>query len=159
MIKRNPRGRLKNKPSVKSKKTTDTGRVTFKSKLESYCNRALKEAGLNFTYEGESFVVLNSFMFKGGYYKSTKGNDMMLNKTGIKQQQISYTPDFVSHEHKFIIETKGFIPSNHSFPIRMKLFLAFLNNNGMGDYSVFIPKSQKQVDQAVKIITQNIAHG
>jgi len=41
----------------------------------------------------------------------------------------------------------------------MKLFLAFLNNNGMGDYSVFIPKSQKQVDQAVKIITQNTAHG
>lgn len=92
-------------------------------------------------------------MFPGGYYKSTKGNDMMLDKTGAKQQQISYTPDFVSHPHKFIIETKGFVPSNHSFPIRMKLFLSFLKNNGMGDYSVFIPKSQKQVDQAIKLIT------
>jgi hypothetical protein len=36
--------------------------------------------------------------------------------------QIIYTPDFVSYEHKFIIETKGYVMSD-DFPLRWKMFL------------------------------------
>ena len=43
-------------------------------------------------------------------------------------------------------------PSNHSFPLRFKLFLSYLTTRGMGDWSIFLIKNQKQVDTAIEII-------
>ena len=76
----------------------------------------------------------------------------MSNATGRVVLPIKYTPDFVSHEHKFIIETKGYVPSQHTFPLRWKLFLKYLMENEMDDYMLFIPKNKKQVDETIKII-------
>ena len=66
------------------------------------------------------------------------------------------TPPTVSHDHRFIIETKGYVPSQHTFPLRWKLFLHYLRDNDMEDYMLFIPKNKKQVDETIRIIKQHL---
>lgn len=148
-MKRKPTSsKRKNTGAIKSKKAVRDG-ITFASSLEAYCYDQLKESGLDFQYEGESFTVLPSFKYEGMYLKSTSGKKELVDYTGKAVRAITYKPDFVSHKHKFIIETKGFVPSNHSFPLRWKLFLKYLHENGMSDYSVFLPKNRAQVDDVI----------
>ena len=141
--------------AVRSKKTKIDG-IEFASSLESYCYTRLKAEGLDFAYEGESFVLLASFKYVGTYLKSTTGKEGMSDYTGKSVRAITYTPDFVSHTHRFIIETKGFVPSNHSFPLRWKLFLLYLNENGMGEYRVFMPSNRKQVEATINTILSTL---
>lgn len=143
----------KNK-SVKSKKQTQDG-IEFKSALELYCYKKLKQHGLDFEYEPESITLMDGFKNEGVYFKCTNGSKTMVNRTGSREYPITYKPDFVSHEHKFYIETKGFVPSQHTFTLRWKLFLNWLGINSMSDYKVFLPKNQIQVDQAINIILGN----
>lgn len=112
----------------------------FKSKLELFCYKLLKDSGLDFSYEGESFVLEQSFSHNGRYGKKGTKDFNIKDKQHVRE--ITYTPDFVSHKHRFIIETKGFVPSQHSFHIRFKLFLKYLSNNSMGDYAIYIPRNQ-----------------
>jgi len=141
--------------AVRSKKTIIDG-IEFQSSLESYCYTRLKAEGLDFAYEGESLTVLPAFKYVGTYLKSTTGKEEMSDYTGKSVRAITYTPDFVSHTHRFIIETKGFVPSNHSFPLRWKLFLKYLNDNGMGDYRVFLPSNRKQVEATITSILSTL---
>jgi len=122
----------------------------FKSKLELFCYKLLKDSKLKFSYEGESFVVGQAFTHVGRYGK--KGTKTFAVKDKHHVRAITYTPDFVSHEHKFIIETKGFVPSQHSFHIRFKLFLMYLRDNGMADYAVYIPRNQTDVKTVINDI-------
>jgi len=147
-------GRRSGKSSIGS----CVGDGRYKSKLESYCARKLDELGVEYQYEGISYQLLPSFKYKGVYYKTTAKSTLMKDKTGSLQLPISYTPDFVSTTHRFVIETKGFILSNHSFNIRWKLFLHYLHTNDMTDYLVFMPKNQKQVDQVMAILQKHISH-
>jgi len=144
--------RTKKTGEVNSKKKTIDG-ITFASSLEAYTYSRLKEEGIEFEYEGEKFELLPSFKFLGTYLSSSPKKKELTDKTGKAVRAITYTPDFVSHTHKFIIETKGFVPSNHSFPLRWKLFLKHLKDNKMEDYQVFLPKNQGQVNDLIKIIT------
>jgi hypothetical protein len=128
----------------------------MKSTLETYCYDQLKEAKLKFYYEPETFELVSSFRYGGVYYKSSKGKDVMTNATERVVLPVKYTPDFVSHEHKFIIETKGYVPSQHTFPLRWKLFLHYLRDNDMDDYMLFIPKNKKQVDETIRVIKQHL---
>ena len=129
---------------------------TLKSALEAYCFDRLKDTKLNFEYEGETFYLMDGFRYAGVYHKMTKGKDVMTNNTNRAVLGIRYTPDFVSHEHKFIIETKGYVHGQHTFPMRWKLFLRYLVERGMDDYMLFIPKNRKQVDAAIKIIQDEL---
>lgn len=137
--------------AVNSKKIKIDG-ITFASSLEAYTYKQLKDAKVAFQYEGEVFELMQPFRHYGTYLKSTKGKSILSDQKGKVVRNITYTPDFVSHEHKFIIETKGFVPSNHSFPLRWKMFLKHLQDNNMGDYSVFLPKNRKQVDEVINVI-------
>ena len=40
-------------------------------------------------------------------------------------------PDFVGKDSKWIIETKGYLPSHHDFPMRWKLFLKHILENNL----------------------------
>lgn len=62
--------------------------INFKSKLEVYCYQKLKEHNIEASYEGQKFVLLDSFEFNGE-----------------KIRQMTYTPDFIND--RFIIECKG----------------------------------------------------
>lgn len=138
------------------KRDLDRGRVKLKSNLETYCYDQLREASLKFEYESETFKLVDSFRYPGVYFKSTRGKDVMSDATNRVVLAINYTPDFISHHHKFIIETKGYVPSQHTFPLRWKLFLKYMHDNDMGDYMLFIPKNKKQIDKAIEIIKSHI---
>jgi hypothetical protein len=138
--------------AVRSKKKTIDG-IIFASTLESYCYTSLKSNGLEFKYEGESITLIPSFAPVDGYYKSVLKNKNLVHAGSRRLLPITYKPDFISHKHKFYIETKGFVPSQHTFTLRWKLFLRWLNDNNMSDYKVFLVKNQSQVDEAIKIIT------
>lgn len=124
----------------------------YKSGLEAYCAEALKESGIHFEYEKHKYVLQESFKGPESYYKSVPKKGELVDSSNKAILQIIYTPDFVSYEHKFIIETKGYVMSD-DFPLRWKMFLKHCKENGMYDWHFFIPKNKSQVDEAIKIIS------
>lgn len=134
--------------AVNSKKKVIDG-ITFASSLEAYTYAKLKEVGIDFKYEGESFEVLPSFKFKGKYLSSSPKKKELIDKSNKVVRAITYTPDFVGDD--WVIECKGFIPSNHSFPLRWKMFLKIAEKRG---FDVYMPKNQKQVDEVIKSIQE-----
>ena len=72
----------------------------------------------------------------------------MSDRTGQAQRPITYKPDFVGKKQEWVIETKGYLPSHHDFPMRWKLFLKYIVDNNLG-CAVFLAKNKAQVDQAI----------
>tara|TARA_R110000787_G_scaffold24066_3_gene68581 strand:- start:682 stop:1152 length:471 start_codon:yes stop_codon:yes gene_type:complete len=120
----------------------------FASAIEKYCSDKLREAGIDFSYEEKQFTLMDSFRFEHKYFKMTNKKKLMSDRTASVQQPIRYTPDFVCKDHKWIIETKGYLPSHHDFPMRWKLFLNHIMKNDLG-YDVYLAKNKQQVDQAI----------
>ena len=141
----------KNSRKRKSKKTLGK----FKSSIEKYCSDKLREAGINFTYEETEFTLMNSFRFEHKYFKMTAKKKLMSDRSDSIQQPIRYTPDFVGKDHRWVIETKGYLPSHHDFSMRWKIFLNHIMNNSLG-YDVYLAKNKHQVDQAVTEILKSI---
>jgi len=106
-----------------------------------------------FKYEQDTYEIFPSFRHEGRYGKKAARGFSIKDKRVIRA--VTYTPDFVSDKHKFIIETKGYVPSQHSFPLRFKMFLQYCRANNMGDYAIYIPSNQKQVDEVIKDIVNN----
>ncbi len=146
----------KNK-NAKKPKGHRRGGHKLKSALEAYCFDRLKDSKLKFNYEGETFYLMDGFRYPSVYHKMTRGKNVMTDNTNKAVLGIKYTPDFVSHEHKFIIETKGYVPGQHTFPLRWKLFLRYLIDKGMDDYMLFIPKNRKQIDATIEIIKDELS--
>ena len=143
-------------PKRRSAKKKQLGR--YASSIEKYCADQLKEYGLAFDYEEHQFELMEKFRFPNKYFKMTaKGKDMM-DKTGSVVLPITYKPDFVGRGHKWIIETKGYLPSHHDFPMRWKLFLRHLVAID-SEYIVFLAKNSGQVDQAIQEILKSIKDG
>jgi hypothetical protein len=143
-------------PKRRSAKKKHLGR--YASSIEKYCADQLKEYGLTFDYEEHQFELMEKFRFPNKYYKMTaKGKDMA-DRTGSVVLPITYKPDFVGKDHKWIIETKGYLPSHHDFPMRWKLFLRFLVGCD-SDYIVFLAKNSSQVDRAIQEILKSIKDG
>jgi len=126
----------------------------FASAIEKYCSDQLRERGVKFTYESKEFLLMESFRFTHKYFKMTAKKKEMSDRTDSIQQPIRYTPDFICKDHKWIIETKGYLPSHHDFPMRWKLFLKHIIDNDLG-YEVFLAKNKKQVDQAIDEIIKS----
>jgi len=140
----------------KSAKKRQLGR--YKSSIEKYCADQLREHGLDFKYEEDTFELMEKFRFPNKYFKMTsKGKDMS-DKTGSVVLPITYTPDFVGKDHMWIIETKGYLPSHHDFPMRWKLFLRHLVGID-SQYIVFLAKNSSQVDHAIQEILKSIKDG
>jgi len=142
--------RNKRKSSLKKK---SLGK--FASAIEKYCSDKLREAGIQFTYEGTEFKLMDSFRFEHKYFKMTNKKKLMSDRSNSIQQPIRYTPDFVCKDHKWIIETKGYLPSHHDFPMRWKIFLNHIMKNNLG-YDVYLAKNKQQVDQAVTEILKSM---
>ena len=138
----------KRKPKKKS-----LGR--YKSSLELYCSDKLRESGIAFTYEEDKFLLMESFRFKHKYFKMTAKRKDMTDRSNSIQQPIRYTPDFVGVDYKWIIETKGYLPSHHDFPMRWKIFLKHIMDNNLG-YDVYLAKNNKQVDQCIVEIKKSM---
>ena len=135
-------------PRRKSAKKRNLGK--YKSGLEKTCADLLAESGLSFTYETHEYMLLNKFRYPGTYLKmTTKGKDLS-DRTDSMVLPIKYTPDFVGPSGEWIIETKGYTPSHHDFPMRWKLFLRHLIDPGEPLPALFICKNKQQVEQAIE---------
>ena len=147
-MKRNKRKKSSNKKKL--------GR--YASAIEKYCEDKLKAHKLAFDYEQHSFELLPKFRYPNKYFKMTAKKKEMSDKTNAIVLPITYKPDFMGKKHNWVIETKGFLPSHHDFPMRWKLFL----NHLVGledDYIVFLAKNKGQVDHCIKEIIQSIKDG
>ncbi len=142
----------KPKKKLKSKKKS-LGR--YKSSLEKYCSDKLRESGIAFTYEEDKFLLMESFRFEHKYFKMTPKGKLMSDRSNSIQQPIRYTPDFVGKDSKWIIETKGYLPSHHDFPMRWKIFLKHIMDNNLG-YDVYLAKNNRQVDQCILEIKKSM---
>ena len=143
-------------PKRRSAKKKQLGR--YASSLEKYCADQLKEYGLAFDYEEETFELVDSFRFPNKYFKMTSKRKDMADRSGSVVLPITYTPDFVGKDHRWIIETKGYLPSHHDFPMRWKLFLRHLVGQD-SNCIVFLAKNSGQVDQAIQEILKSIKNG
>ena len=142
--------RRSKKPKTKvknAKKSTYDGKQ-FQSNLELYCYKQLKEAKVKVKYEEITFTIFDALVYPQACYEGTAKK--LYNK-GSKIRPITYTPDFVDPNCKFIIETKCY--ANESFPLRWKLFKKHLKDNNH-HYVLFMPRNKKQVDEVVELIKQ-----
>ena len=142
--------RRRKKGPVRSKKVTFDG-ITFASGLEKYMYQALKKAKIKSKYEGQTYVLQESFNFKvDSFERQSNGKGEMVNRGQKKILNIKYTPDFVSDS--FIIECKG--RANESFPIRWKMFKKYVNDN-LKHVTLYKPQNQKECDKVVELIIEN----
>ena len=122
--------------------------ITFASGLEKYMYKALKEAGIDFKYEGVTFELMPSFIFENvSIERQSNGKGDFTNRGLKKILNLKYTPDFVGDT--FIIETKG--RANDSFPLRWKLFKKWMMDNK--DYrTLYKPQNQSECNETIKLI-------
>ena len=142
----------RNKRTSKSKKT-QLGK--YKSSFEKYCADQLRQNHIPFSYEEQQFTLVESFRFEHKYFKMTSKKKDMSDRSNTIQQPIRYTPDFVCKDSTWIIETKGYLPSHHDFPMRWKLFLKYIMDKEM-NCEVYLAKNKLQVDQAIQEIKKSI---
>ena len=145
------RGYSKKRGPVRSKKVTVDG-IQFASGLEKYMYLALKEAKIEARYEGETYVLQDSFVFENkSYEKQSNGKGEFKNRGEKKILNIKYTPDFVSPS--FIIECKG--RANESFPIRWKMFKKHVKEH-LKHVTLYKPQNQKDCDEVIRLILNKI---
>lgn len=101
--------------------------IKFRSKLESYTYKKLKEANIYADYEQHRYELLPAFEFSGK-----------------KIRAITYLPDFVGYG--FIIECKGF--PNEAWPLREKLFKYYMNRF-LPNHRFYLVHTQKEVDAMI----------
>jgi hypothetical protein len=135
------------KGPVVAKKVIYNG-VTFASGLEKYMYKALKNAKIDFKYEGETFELLPGFNFSNDCYeRQSNGKGDFINRGLKKVLNIKYTPDFIGED--FIIETKG--RANESFPLRWKMF-KYLMSIEEDKRALYKPQNQAECDKTIEII-------
>ena len=142
------RAKKPGRTKVKNAKKSSYDGKNFQSNLELYCYKQLELAEILVDYEEHTFTIFPATVYPQACYEGT--TKKLYNK-GSKIRPITYTPDFVDPNGKFIIETKGY--ANESFPLRWKLFKKHLKDNDHR-YVLFMPRIKKQVDEVVEIIKQ-----
>ena len=96
--------RRRSKGPVRAKKVTYDG-IMFASGLERYMYQALKKAKIKATYEGQTFVLQEGFIFNNeSFERQSNGKGDMVNRGSKKILNIKYTKDFVADT--FIIDCK-----------------------------------------------------
>ena len=122
------RQKKKKEGKVRNATPTEYDGIRFRSKLEMYTYKKLREARINADYEQHRFELLPAFVALSGK----------------KYRAMTYLPDFVGKD--FIIECKGF--PNESWPLRKKLFEYALVRDKL-KYDFYEVHTQKEVDTLV----------
>lgn len=119
--------KTKGKGRVKNAQPNEYDGIKFRSKLETYTYKKLKENNILAEYEALHFELIPKFEYDGE-----------------KVRAMTYLPDFVGKD--FIIECKGMM--GDSFPLRWKIFKYTLMQSN-SNYRLFLVRNQKQVDELV----------
>lgn len=109
--------------------------IKFKSKLEVYTYKKLKEEDLGFEYEKNKWTIVEKFEYMDE-----------------KVRAITIKPDFVNTNKKIIIEVKGW-PTD-IYKLRLKLFKKYLKV-GMCEHLIYHVKNQTEVDRVIKELKNN----
>ena len=134
---------------VRATRVTHDG-VKFASGLEKHMYIALKKARIKAEYEGETFTLVDGFMFdSSSYERQSNGKGDMIDRGNKKILPIKYTPDFIGDG--FIIECKG--RANESFPMRWKLFKKHVKEN-LPEVDLYKPQNQKECNAVIQLIKQ-----
>ena len=144
--------RIKRKPKNKKVRNATSKvykGIKFRSKLELFTYRKLEEAGIKCDYEKHKYILMSGFHFKSQSIEPNKRKGYIENAS--KVRDITYTPDFVDLNQKWIIEVKGY--ANDVFPIKWKLFKNYLQQLENPPV-LFLPKNQKQVLETIQLIKQ-----
>jgi hypothetical protein len=116
----------------------------FRSKLEEYCFDELDKAGLKFEYEPYRITLIPGFRYEG-FSMERKGKK--LKPAWVKQQSVTYIPDFVGDG--WIIETKGY--ERPLSALKWKLFKRYLKLNGE-NIDLYKPHTRKEVQECIELI-------
>ncbi len=124
-------------------------RIKFRSKLELFTYKKLEEASIKSLYEKKKYVLQEGFHYSQQCYEPHKTKGYVDNT--YKVRDITYTPDFVDPNGKWIIEVKGF--ANDVFPVKWKMFKNHLMQ--LEDPPVlYLPKNQGQVLKTIELIKE-----
>lgn len=120
---------------IKNATETKVDGIQFKSKLEAYTYKQLKEAGITAHYEARPWLLMEGFRYADEWVRP-----------------IHYTPDFIDDQYEpgWIIEVKGY-PTD-TFKIKWKLFKKALKAYCDEDIPLYLPRNQKQVREAIEDI-------
>jgi len=94
------RAKKPGRTKVKNAKKSSYDGKNFQSNLELYCYKQLEEAEILVEYEENTFTIFNGLVYPQACYEGTQKK--LYNK-GSKIRPITYTPDFVDPNGKFII--------------------------------------------------------
>lgn len=140
--------------------STEYDGIKFKSMLECSCYKKLKNAGFDFTYEGEKIILWEGLKLNNiSLYAPKKdrsgkyGKSLMLQTRALLNT--TYTPDFIviKGNYKIYFDVKG--KENDIYPIKKKMFLKILEKRTDGiNYMFFEPHSVRQMLQAIEIIKE-----
>lgn len=121
----------------------------MKSKLETNIYKWLYELGIKPKYESETFTYWNGPKPTVPFYDLSKTRHCYRNMK--KLVNMKYTPDFIFYHGniKVIVEAKG--RENDQFPIRKKLFRAYLETL---DYPVIYAEiyTKKQLKEFIETL-------
>lgn len=135
---------------IKNASIVEYDGVIFRSKLEVYCYKKLKEENIEFKYENNRYNLIPAFQYGGSLYEPyKKGTTWFFEEKDTKIRGMSYTPDFVGNG--WIIECKG--RANDAFPLRWKLFKYLLTQLNL-NYDLYLPKNQTHIDECVRLIKE-----
>lgn len=124
--------------------------IQFKSKLEAYCHKRLKEEKIKNEYEKYVFVLQPGFELTSKSYEPNK-RTKAFEPTSNKIRPITYKPDFVNIKDNWVIECKGF--PNDVFPIKWKMFKWYIQQQTK-NITLYLPRNLKQIDEVIKLIKQ-----
>lgn len=124
--------------------------IKFRSMLEAHCYRQLRDAGIRSDYEKHKYVLLQGLHYSNSRYEDN-GKTGYRDKKTHKVRDITYTPDFVDPNGKWIIECKGY--ANERFPLKWKMFMKLLMEQDDPPV-LFVPRNQKQVLETVEMILE-----
>ncbi len=106
----------------------------------------LKQSGLDFTYEGETFETFEPFELEAPCFeRATRRSKQMTDRR--KVTKISYTPDFIGKDNEWMIECKG--RANEQFPLRWKIFKKMIAEK-YPDTIIFKPTNEKDCIQVIE---------
>ena len=141
--------RTRGRQVVNSTKTKIDG-ILFASKLEGMMYTMLKKAGINFTYEGKSYVTFDPITLEQECWeRATKKSKAMIDRRNVTK--VSYTPDFIGENEEWFIECKG--RANESFSIRWKLFKQ-RTAEMIPPPIIFKPTNKADCQQVIEILKQ-----
>jgi hypothetical protein len=142
----------KKRQITRSKKTVVDG-IQFASKLEAHMYKLLKHNNISYKYEGEKYILIDSFQYEASSYEKTATKKYLHDRGNKKILPISYTPDFIDSQYppRYIIECKG--NPNERFPLVWKLFKRYIHLKGWNT-KLYMPRNQKDCEAVVRLLKE-----